>query len=273
MTTTETAAVTRDRTVNLPRARLVERVDYTADLMVVKLEPQGFDFNFKPGQYCTLGLDGIERAYSIVSAPHEPLLEIFVELVPEGELTPRMWRMDIGDTMSIRPRPKGIFLMDPTATQHLMLGTVTGVAPFVSIVRDHLHYGRDGHHFYVVEGASYLDEFVYDAELADLAAAHPDALTFVPAVSPAHRGAQRRLGGRNRTPQQHRRRSVAKVQPGPVRGPGVRLRPPRHDRGQPRNRNRRRLALDRGTLLEGVVDGGKQARREGDSHHRVGKPN
>ena len=183
MTTSPSTTVIRDRTTNLPRARLVERVDYTDDLMVIKMEPQGFDFKFKPGQYCTLGLDGIERAYSIVSAPHEPLLEIFVELVPEGELTPRMWRMEIGDTMSIRPRPKGIFLMDPSATQHLMLGTVTGIAPFVSMVRDHLHYDRDGHHFYVIEGASYRDEFVYDVELARLAAAHPDAVTFVPAIS------------------------------------------------------------------------------------------
>ena len=183
MTTSPSTIVIRDRTANLPRAHLVERTDYTEDLMVIKVEPQGFDYQFKPGQYCTLGLDGIERAYSIVSAPHESVLEIFVELVPDGELTPRMWRMGIGDTMSIRPRPKGLFVMDPSATQHLMLGTVTGIAPFVSIVRDHLHYGRDGHHFYVVEGASYLDEFVYDAELSDLAAAHPDAVTFVPAIS------------------------------------------------------------------------------------------
>ena len=184
MTSVQPAATaTRDRTVNLPRARLVERIDYTDDLMVIKLEPLGFEFNFKPGQYCTLGLDGIERAYSIVSAPHEPLLEIFVELVPDGELTPRMWRMDVGDTMSIRPRAKGIFLMDPSATQHLMLGTVTGVAPFVSIARDHLRHGRAGHHFYILEGASYLDEFVYDVELSGLAAEYPETVSFVPAVS------------------------------------------------------------------------------------------
>ena len=183
MTSARTAAATRDRTATLPRARLVERVDYTDDLMVIKMEPQGFEFNFKPGQYCTLGLDGIERAYSIASAPHEPYLEIFVELVPDGELTPRMWRMDIGDTMSIRPRAKGIFLMDRTATQHLMLGTVTGVAPFVSIVRDHIHRGHVGHHFYVLEGASYLDELVYDVELASTAAQNPSTLTFVPAIS------------------------------------------------------------------------------------------
>jgi ferredoxin-NADP reductase len=183
MTNLQTSPVARDRTVNLPRAKLVERVDNTEDLMVIKLEPQGFEFDFKPGQYCTLGLEGVERAYSIVSAPHEPLLEIFVELLPEGELTPRMWRMDVGDTMSIRPRPKGIFLMDPSVTHHLMLGTVTGVAPFVSIVRDHLHFGRTGHRFYILEGASYHDEFVYDTEMVEISAAHPDVVTFVPAIS------------------------------------------------------------------------------------------
>ena len=172
-----------DRTVNLPRARLVERIDYTDDLMVIKMAPVGFDFRFKPGQYCTLGLQGIERAYSIASAPHEGLLEIFVELVPDGELTPLMWQLSVGDTMSLRPRPKGLFVLDPSVTQHLMLGTVTGVAPYVSMVRDHLHYGRAGHHFYVIEGASYRDEFVYDRELTDLAAAHPDTVTFVPAIS------------------------------------------------------------------------------------------
>ena len=56
--------------------------------MVIKLEPEEELFKFKAGQYCTLGLDGIERAYSIVSAPYEPCLEIFVELVPDGALTP-----------------------------------------------------------------------------------------------------------------------------------------------------------------------------------------
>ena len=53
-----------------PTARLVERRDLTEDLMVIKLEPSE-PFNFKPGQYCTLGLGKIERAYSIASAPYE----------------------------------------------------------------------------------------------------------------------------------------------------------------------------------------------------------
>ena len=41
----------------------------------------------------------------------------------------------------------------------------------------------DGHHFYVLEGASYQDEFVYDDEFIAISKERPDLLTFVPTVS------------------------------------------------------------------------------------------
>ena len=102
-----------------PKATIVERRDITDDLMVIKLEPEeGGSFNFKPGQYCTLGLGPIERAYSIASAPHESALEVFVELVPDGELTPLMWQLQPGDAMSVRPGPRGFspWTRRPTTT-------------------------------------------------------------------------------------------------------------------------------------------------------------
>ncbi len=171
------------RTDSLPQATLVHREDISDELMVIRLEPQAGPFNFKPGQYCTLGKDGIERAYSIVSAPHEPALEIFVELVPEGQLTPKMWELVLGDTMSIRPRPKGIFVLNEKVHHHLMVATVTGVGPYLSIIRDYLHRGGTGHNFYVLFGASYQDELIYDAELKQLAADHPECVKYVGTVS------------------------------------------------------------------------------------------
>ena len=166
-----------------PTATLVERQDLTEDLMVIKLEPSG-PFNFKPGQYCTLGLGKIERAYSIVSAPYEKYLEIFVELVPDGELTPLMWDLNIGDRMSVRPRAKGLFLMDQKMHHHYMLSTVTGLAPSASIVRQYLHDGVDeGHVFYIMYGASYIDELTYDVEFNELAKKYPETVKFVPTIS------------------------------------------------------------------------------------------
>ena len=167
----------------LPKATLVERIDISEDLMIMKLEPETEPFRFKSGQYCTLGLEGIERAYSIVSAPYEPLLEIFVELVPEGELTPLLWQMKLGDQMTIRPCAKGLFTMDQRVRHHFMVSTVTGVAPSISMTRHYLNEGGVDHKFYILLGASYEDELTYDKELFDMAAAHPDIIHFVPTVS------------------------------------------------------------------------------------------
>ena len=62
---------------SLAEVQIVERQDKTEDLSLVWLEkPDGYSFN--PGQYCTIGHKGIERAYSIASAPHEKYIELFI---------------------------------------------------------------------------------------------------------------------------------------------------------------------------------------------------
>ncbi len=171
------------RMAALPRATLVERRDINEELMVIKLKPETSSFTYKPGQFCTLGTGGVERAYSIVSAPYEGVLEIFVELVPEGELTPKMWRLQAGDTMSMRPTAKGLFVLKDRFHHHLMVSTVTGVAPTISMIRQYIHDGGRGHVFYVLYGASYQDELTYDGELAALAGKYPESVKFVPTVS------------------------------------------------------------------------------------------
>jgi NAD(P)H-flavin reductase len=166
----------------LPTARVIARRDLTPDLMVIRLDPE-IPYAFAPGQYCTIGLEGIERPYSMVSSPHEPYLELFVELVPHGALTPRLWSLGLGDPVSLRPRPKGVFTLQERYTSHLMVATVTGIAPFVSMLRYTLHHGDRRFRFRVLQGASYQDEFAYRAELQAAAAAQPDLLTYVPSVS------------------------------------------------------------------------------------------
>lgn len=192
--TTRLTTLKHKAKAKLGTVRVLKRKDLTPDLMLMWVErPAGYDF--KPGQYCTVGIDGIERAYSIVSAPHEDALELFFELVPEGELTPRIWRLKPGDSMTIRPRAKGIFTMDPAPPNQLLVATVTGVVPYVSFVRDYLHHRREGHHFHVLEGASYMNEFAYDGEFMRLAQDHSNLITFVPTVSRPDEAANRSWTG------------------------------------------------------------------------------
>ena len=172
------------RSFKLSEVQVFRRLDLTPDLMLMWLDRPA-DFTFKPGQYCTIGLNGVERPYSIVSAPHEEFLELFLELVPppDGVLTPMLWDLHAGDSVTIRPKAKGLFTMDRSIPVQFMVATVTGIAPYLSILRDYLHHGYDGNRFYVLMGASYADEFAYEQELADLARLYPELVTFVPTVS------------------------------------------------------------------------------------------
>jgi len=148
-------------------AKLTKKEQLTEDLWKMWLKPEE-KFDFKPGQYCTIGSGGIERAYSIASSPDEDQIELFIELVPppDGNLTPLLNELNVGDTVTMRLRAKGIFVLKPEFKNHVMVGTVTGVAPFVSMMRKHLKESESSDkNFIILEGASYLDEFGYDEEL------------------------------------------------------------------------------------------------------------
>jgi NAD(P)H-flavin reductase len=111
-----------------------------------------------------------------VSSPSEPLLEIFVERIapPIGHLTPLLHALRLGDTVTVRPRAKGVFLLRPEYRNHVMVATVTGVAPFISMLRHWLEGPPDDRRMFVLEGASFRDEFGYDDELAALAQRNPN---------------------------------------------------------------------------------------------------
>ena len=174
----------RIRRPALASTTIIKRTDINHDLWKIWVEkPEGF--RFKAGQYCTIGSGGIERAYSIVSAPYEDDLELFIELVPppDGNLTPLLHELYEGATLTIRPRAKGIFVFDPSLRNQLFVATVTGVVPYLSIIRQYIHDGQSGHRFYVMMGASYIEEFGYDDELRALESEHPDLVTFAPTIS------------------------------------------------------------------------------------------
>jgi len=163
------------------RARILERRELSEDLWLVKVDPGG-PFSFKAGQYATLGVEEgehrIERAYSIVSSPYEETLEFFIELVPQGGLTPHLYKLKEGDTLLCRKIAKGRFTLDLRSgrTKHFLLSTVTGLAPFVSYVRTLYRDWKSGgspmpgpHKLYCLQGASRSWEFGYKDEMEMIA--------------------------------------------------------------------------------------------------------
>ena len=174
---------------NYCEAELIERTDVSPNLAVFRFElPE--QPCFTAGQFATIGLtvDGkvVERPYSIVSSPYEPFLEFFIELVPGGSITPKLWELELGSTVLVRRRIVGQLTLDRGVTHHLMLATVTGVAPFVSILRtqqiDRERGAATDHRFLVIQGASQSADFrPYCRELEELS--RGGWLTYIPTVS------------------------------------------------------------------------------------------
>src|SRR5271156_3105010 len=98
--------------------RIAKRTDLGPTLWTIRLAVNG-EFNFTAGQYATLGVQDPEgrrreRPYSIVSSPYESEIEFFLELVPDGELTPLLHKLQTGDELLVRRVPKGRFTLDTT---------------------------------------------------------------------------------------------------------------------------------------------------------------
>ncbi len=175
------------------RARITKRADFAPDLWMIRIDP-GAEFIFAPGQYATLGVEKdtrrLERPYSIVSSPHERELEFFFELVPDGQTTPPLYDLQLGEEVLVRKVAKGRFTLEtshPERKNHLMLSTVTGVAPFVSYVRSLFKDWKEGkfpgdHKLFLLNGASRSWEFGYREELEKFAEQAP-WFTYVPTVS------------------------------------------------------------------------------------------
>ena len=97
---------------------------------------------FSNGHFTMIGLkvDGkpLLRAYSIVSANYEEHLEFLSIKVPDGPLTSRLQHIKVGDTIVVGRKPTGTLLIDYTlpGKRLYLFGTGTGVAPFLSVIRD-----------------------------------------------------------------------------------------------------------------------------------------
>jgi ferredoxin--NADP+ reductase len=110
-------------------------------------------FRFDNGQFVMIGLevpqaDGssrpLLRAYSIASANWEEQLEFFSIKVPNGPLTSRLKDIRPGDSVLVGRKPTGTLLihdLHPGRNLYL-LGTGTGLAPWLAIVKDPETYER-----------------------------------------------------------------------------------------------------------------------------------
>jgi ferredoxin/flavodoxin---NADP+ reductase len=123
-------------------------------------------FRFRNGQFTMLGVqvDGrpLLRAYSVVSPNYDESLEFFSIKVPNGPLTSRLQHVKVGDPIIISRKATGTLVLDnllPGRNLYL-LGTGTGLAPFMSLIRDFETYERF-EHVILVHGCRNVADLAY----------------------------------------------------------------------------------------------------------------
>ena len=121
---------------------------------------------FSNGHFTMIGLKVNEkpllRAYSIVSANYEEHLEFLSIKVPDGPLTSRLQHIKVGDSIIVGKKPTGTLLIDyllPGKRLYL-LSTGTGLAPFMSVIRDPATY-EAFEQVILVHGVRQADELAY----------------------------------------------------------------------------------------------------------------
>jgi len=151
------------------QAEVIYREQFCDDVILIRIKP-GEPFSFNPGQYATIALETsvgtVKRPYSIASSPHEEYLEFCIDLVKQGELTPKLWALQPGDRLFIRRRMAGAFVLEERSglMNHLFCGTVTGAAPFISMVRfnrfKELSGEKTGHKFLMIHAQVSIQNWV-----------------------------------------------------------------------------------------------------------------
>ncbi|GIW72706.1 MAG: ferredoxin--NADP(+) reductase [Planctomycetota bacterium] len=182
-------------------ARLVRKdpVGGQAGLALLRYEPLDGqpvfpDGRFKAGQYCYLAVQvegrWLNRLYSIASAPcQRHHLELYIVLVENGAVTPTLFAQPIGAEV-LYMGPAGKFTLEKTERPDLcLIATGTGLAPYVSMLRQLRHELRAGggasrpRRITLFEGVRYARDLGYHSLLREMEQEGELDLVYIPTVS------------------------------------------------------------------------------------------
>lgn len=129
-------------------------------------------FRYQSGQFAMIGLDvdgrPLMRAYSMVSPHYEEQLEFLSIKVPDGPLTSRLQNIREGDAILVGRKASGTLLSQNLlpGKRLYLLGTGTGLAPFMSIIRDPDIYEKF-EKVILVHGCRQVGELAYQQRIAE----------------------------------------------------------------------------------------------------------
>lgn len=184
-------------------AKVTSRIEINPFLIILGVTTDQPFAAFKPGQYATLALKAsaprvhnstpeanpkegdvaIQRAYSIASANTSKELEFYLALVTAGELTPRLFALQVGDPVYVSAKPVGLFTLERVQENKsvLFMATGTGLAPYISMLRSQMDVLKNKK-VVVLHGVRHSGDLGYREELEELAKKHSNII-YMPAIS------------------------------------------------------------------------------------------
>lgn len=152
-------------------------------------------FRFRSGEFVMIGMQGegrpLLRAYSIASPAYAEELEFLSIKVADGPLTSRLQQIEPGDELYLGRKPTGTLVADALVpgSRLFLLSTGTGLAPFLSLIRDPDIYERFGQ-IIVVHSVRQVSDLAFREELESHLAGDPLVqdqalvqLSYVPTVT------------------------------------------------------------------------------------------
>ena len=150
-------------------------------------------FKFTAGQFARIGLkvgdELVVRAYSVVSSPFDETLEFFSIVVPEGKFTSNLQHLKVGDELYLEKIPYGYLTLAryqlPLPQDLWLLGTGTGLAPFLSMLQDFETWNKYKH-INLVYSVRTQDELAYVDRIQEIAESFGEGYTgfkFIPIIT------------------------------------------------------------------------------------------
>jgi ferredoxin/flavodoxin---NADP+ reductase len=168
------------------QGKVIENRAWTQALFSLRVECPAL--NFEAGQFVRIGLDiggeRVARPFSFVNAPDDLVLEFYGVVVPEGPLSPGLARLKPGDSLHVADNPAGWLILPevPPAEDLWLVGTGTGIAPFLSILRTEAPWQRY-RRVVLVHGVRRAEELVYRHLIEDVMRKRDGRLSYVRFVS------------------------------------------------------------------------------------------
>jgi ferredoxin--NADP+ reductase len=190
---------------NQLNATVVSKTNINDELVVLRFKPDDGVAEYKAGQYVAVGLPGdaaripdaqpeaeipapdklIKRVYSLSSNPHErDTLEIFFVVLKFGALTSRLGALKVGDRLWAAKKITGEFHCEgvPSESELVLVGTGTGLAPYISMLRDPTTWENPQRKVVLVHGVRYPKDLAFQDEISKLKASGKN-INYIPVVS------------------------------------------------------------------------------------------